>query len=210
MDKDDSSAMLELADKYYFGTEVEKDLATALHWYLQAAKRGNDRARTQVGLMYYNGIGTTVDYNAAAKWLNRHPLFFLRDAPAVYTLAEMYFYGRGVKQDYSRAFDLYQWAAINGCNFNAWFRMGEMYEYGYGVEVDNQRAINCYTKAATNGNVVAMSKLGLIYETGEIVEQNYSEAKYWYDSAAQQGDAFAAAKLEEILELDDGEKDNYE
>lgn len=210
MDKDDSSAMLELADKYYFGTEVEKDLATALHWYLQAAKNGNIEAITQVGLMYYNGIGTTVDYNAAAKWLNRHPLNFLCDGPAVYTLAEMYFYGRGVKQDYLRAFDLYQFATINGYNFNAWFRMGEMYEYGYGVEVDNQRAIECYIKAANGGNVVAMSKLGLIYETGEIVEQDYSEAKHWYALAAYKGNAFAAAKLAEILGLDDDEKNNYE
>ena len=198
MAKDDSSAMLEIADNYYFGIEVEKNLETALHWYLKAAKSGNDRARTQVGLMYYNGIGTAVNYDAAAKWLNRHPLFFLRDAPAVYTLAEMYFCGRGVKQNYSQAFDLYRFAAINGCNFNAWFRMGEMYEYGYGVAVDNQSAINCYTKAATNGNVVAMSKLGLIYETGELVEQDYDKAKYWYSSAAWQGSTFAAAKLKEL------------
>lgn len=198
MAKDDSSAMLEVADNYYFGIEVEKNLETALHWYLKAAKSGNDRARTQVGLMYYNGIGTAVNYDEAAKWLNIPPIFLLRDGPAVYTLAEMYFYGRGVKQNYSKAFELYKFAAINGCNFNACFRMGEMYEYGYGVAVDNQSAIKCYTKAATNGNVVAMSKLGLIYETGELVEQNYSEAKYWYDSAAQQGDAFAAAKLEEL------------
>ncbi len=198
MNKDDSSAILEVADKYYLGTGVERNLATAFEWYLRAAKSGNDRARTQVGLMYYNGIGTAVNYGEAAKWLNRHPFYFLRDAPAVYTLAEMYFYGRGVKQDYLKAFDLYQFAAINGCNFNAWFRMGEMYEYGYGVEVNNQRAIKCYTKAANNGNVVAMSKLGLIYETGELVEQDYDKAKYWYFSAALQGNAFAAAKLEEL------------
>ena len=202
MNKDDSSNMLEVADKYYFGKGVERDLATALEWYLRAAKSGNDRARTQVGLMYYNGIGTEVNYNEAAKWLNIHPIFFLRDAPAVYTLAEMYFYGRGVKQNYSKAFDLYQFAAINGRNFNAWFRMGEMYEYGYGVPVDNQNAIKFYTIAATNGNVVAMSKLGLIYETGELVEQDYSEAKHWYSLAAWQGSTFAAAKLEELPEID--------
>lgn len=203
MAKDDSSSMLEVADKYYFGTEGEKDLATALRWYLKAAKKGNIQAVTQVGLMYYNGIGTAVNYDEAAKWLNRHPLYFLRDAPAIYTLAEMYFYGLGVEQDYFEAFDLYKFAAMNGRNFNAWFRMGEMYEYGYGVEVDNQRAIECYTRAANNDNVVAMSKLGLIYETGEIVEQDYDKAEHWYFLAAWQGDAFAAAKLKELRESDD-------
>ena len=202
---EDPEIMLELADMYYFGRGVEKNLATALNWYIKAAKSKDHKismkARTQVGLMYYNGIGTEVNYTEAAKWLNLSPLNFLRDAPAVYTLAEMYFYGRGVKQDYRRALHLYEFAAGNGSNINAVFRMGEIYEYGYGVEIDNERALNCYTKAANHGNVVAMCKLGSIYETGEIVEQDYVEAKNWYLRAAEQGNEFARAKIEELEEI---------
>lgn len=121
-----------------------------------------------------------VNYDEAFKWLNRYPLFFLRDASAVYTLAEMYFHGRGVEQDYSRALELYRFAYINGRNPNIAFHIGEMYEYGYEVEIDNQTAINYYTGAAREGNVVAMNKLFLIYETGEIVEQDYDKAAHWY------------------------------
>lgn len=202
MKKDDSFAMIN-ADKYYFGIGVEKNFETAFHWYLQAAKSGNDTARTQVGLMYYNGIGTTVNYDEAFKWLNFGFGFLLRNAPATYTLAEMYFYGRGTKQNYLRAFHLYDLALGGGYNINAAFRLGEMCEYGYGVEVDNQLAIKYYVRAANNGNEVAMNKLGLIYETGEIVEQDYNKARQWYFLAAQKGNAFAAAKLEELPESED-------
>ena len=195
-----SNSMLNIADEYY----IEGDLKTAFHWYLQAAENGNIQAITQVGLMYYNGIGTTVDYEKAFFWFNTGFTVFHRNAPLLYTLAEMYFYGRGVEQNYSEALHFYHMAYGNGRNINAAFRLAEMYEYGYGVEIDNQRALNYYTDSAEHGNIVAMNKLGSIYETGELVEQDYSEAKFWYSlAAAQQGDAFAVAKLEEILELDD-------
>ena len=204
--REKSNSMLQIADQYY----IEGDLKTAFHWYLQAAKNGNIKAITQVGLMYYNGISTPVDYKKAFMWLNTGFAVFHRNAPVLYTLAEMYFYGRGVEQDYFKALNFYGMAYGNGRNINAAFRLAEIYEYGYGVEIDNQRALDYYKDAANGGNVVAMNKLGLIYETGEIVEQDYDKAKHWYSLAAQQGNAFAAAKLEQFPESDDGEKDNYE
>lgn len=200
----DIATMLEIADSYYYGNGVERNLEAAFHWYLEAARRDEFefRAKTQVGLMYYNGIGTEVNYDKAFEWLWRRCGVFLlhRNAPAAYTLAEMYFYGRGVKQDYSEARHLYSFAYGNGRNVNAAYRLGEIYEYGYGVEIDNKRALDYYTIAAENGNVVAMCKLGLIYETGDIAEQDYYKAKYWYQKAALKGNTFAATKLEELQE----------
>lgn len=184
------------ADEYYFAG----DFKTAFDWYIKAAELGNSNAITQVGLMYYSGIGTEVDYNAAFNRLNRGFIFLHRNAPVFYTLGEMYFYGRGVEQDYSKAFQFYFWAYGNGHNINAAFRVAEMYEYGYGTEIDNQRAVDYYTRAAHGGNVVAMSKLGLIYETGELAEQNLEQAKQWYFLAAANGDEFAAAKLEDFAD----------
>ena len=65
---------LSTADKYYFAGDFEN----AFDHYIKAAQLGNSKAITQVGLMYYNGIGTEVDYEKAARWLDRSPLFFLR------------------------------------------------------------------------------------------------------------------------------------
>lgn len=63
---------LSTADKYYFAGDFEN----ALNHYIKAAQLGNSKAITQVGLMYYNGIGTEVNYEKAACWLDRSPLFF--------------------------------------------------------------------------------------------------------------------------------------
>lgn len=188
------NARLARADKFFSNGDKER----AFKLYLQAAESGDERAITQVGLMYYNGIGTAVDCDAAFRWLNRGLGFLLRNAPATYTLAEMFFHGRGTEQNYSRALNLYELACNGGHNFNAVFRLGEMYEYGCGVEVDNERAVEYYKTAADFGNDVAMSKLGLIYETGEFVAQDFREAKHWYSMAASHGNKFAAARLAEL------------
>ena len=40
-----ASAMLTVADCYYLGNGVERNLETAFHWYLQAANKGNGFAK---------------------------------------------------------------------------------------------------------------------------------------------------------------------
>lgn len=194
----DYYAMLKVADSYFHKYDDEKNLETALHWYIRAAESNHPiikaDAMAQVGLMYYNGIGTPVDYDAAFKWLNDCVLF-QRNPPAVYALAELYFY---IQKNYSKAAELYSMAWIYGRNGNAAYRLAEIHEYGYNGEIDNKRALDYYIAAADYGHEVAMCKLGLIYETGEIVEQNYQEAIHWYRLAANRGNKFAAAKLEEL------------
>ena len=204
-EKGDYYSMLKVADCYFHRHDDEKSLEKALHWYIRAAKSNHPiikaDAMAQVGLMYYNGIGTPVDYDAAFKWLN-HCVLFQRNPPAVYALAEMYFYGRGINRSYSKAAKLYSMAWIYGRNVNAAYRLAEIYEYGYGMNIDNKRALDYYTAAANYGHDVAMCKLGLIYETGEIVEQDYQEAIHWYQLAASRGNEFATAKLEELQDVD--------
>ena len=70
----DYYAMLKVADSYFHKYDDEKNLEKALHWYIRAAESNHPiikaDAMAQIGLMYYNGIGTPVDYDAAFKWLN--------------------------------------------------------------------------------------------------------------------------------------------
>ena len=204
-EKGDYYSMLRVADSYFHNHDDEKNLEKALHWYIRAAKSNHHiikaDAMAQIGLMYYNGIGTPVDYDAAFKWLNDCVLF-QRNPPAVYALAEMYFYGRGTNVSYSRAAELYAMTWIYGRHGNAAYRLAEIYEYGYDGEIDNKRALDYYIATANHGHEVAMCKLGLIYETGEIVEQDYQEAIHWYRLAADCGNKFAAAKLEELQDVD--------
>lgn len=201
----DYYAMLKVADSYFHRHDDEKSLETALHWYIRAAESNHPiikaDAMAQAGLMFYNGIGTPVDYDAAFKWL-KDCVLFQRNPPAVYALAELYFHGRGVNRNYSKAAELYSMAWIYGRNGNAAYRLAEIHEYGYNGEIDNKRALDYYIAAANHGHEVAMCKLGLIYETGEIIEQDYQEAIQWYRLAADCGNKFAATKLEELQDVD--------
>ena len=197
-----SSEMLRLADKYYFGDEVERNFEEAFHWYLQAAEEGEPAAISQVCLMYYTGVGTEQNYEQAFKWTKRalrNPADFL----ARYIRAEMYFHGEFVQKNYSEALWLYKYVATKEINSAAMFRVAEIYESdGYGMG-----ARDYYTASAKYGNVSAMSKLGSLYENGTIVEQDYKAAVDWYTLAAEDGSSFAEERLAKLKEVVDCKRD---
>ena len=61
------------------------------------------------------------------------------DAWAQYSLGVMYYRGRGVAQDYTKAREWLEKAATQG-NANAQFSLGLMYKNGRGVAQDDARA----------------------------------------------------------------------
>ena len=62
-------------------------------------------------------------------------------------LGEMYFLGKGVKQDYQKAAEWYRKAAEQG-RANSQYNLGFMYENGQGVKQDFQEAAKWYRLAA--------------------------------------------------------------
>ena len=105
---------------------------------------------------------------------------------AEYTLAEAYYRGFGVPQDYSRAARLYE-AAANQNIMNAQQNIAVMYVEGKGVRQDFSRALFWFRKAAAQGDSFAQYSIGLRYVNGQGVEQNYAEALSWFRKAAQNG-----------------------
>ena len=105
-----------------------------------------------------------------------------------------YHYGKGVKQDYVKAFEWYKKAAEQG---DAWAqnKIGWLYQNGYGVIQDYAKAFEWYKKAAEQGNADAQGNLGFFYYNGYGVVQNYAKAFEWYKKAAEQGNAWAQNKL---------------
>lgn len=63
----------------------------------------------------------------------------------------MYALGEGVRQDYQKAKELYEKAAIQG-NAGAQCNLGLLYEYGKGVRQDLATAKEWYGRACDNGN----------------------------------------------------------
>ena len=123
------------------------------------------------------------------------------NANAQNLVGEMYFLGKGVKQDYQEAAKWYRKAAEQG-DANAQYNLGFMYKNGQGVKQDYQDAAKWYGKAAEQGDANAQNLVGEMYSYGEGEKQDYQEAAKWYRKAAkwyrkaaEQGDANAQYNL---------------
>ena len=116
------------------------------------------------------------------------------DAKGQFDLASMYFYGKGVPQDYAEAARWCRKAAEESDPL-AEFVIGSMYYDGHGVPQDYTEAALWYRKAAEQGDAAAQFDLGSMYRDGKGVQQDYSEAIGWYRKAASQGNADAEYNL---------------
>lgn len=73
---------------------------------------------------------------------------------ATTTLANLYFIGLGVEQNYLRSAQLYSEAAFAG-HVAAQVNMGHLYANGYGVDVDGNLAYAWFNLARNNGSKIA-------------------------------------------------------
>ncbi len=105
---------------------------------LRAKAQHNDTAaQFTLGWQYYEGVGTPVNYDEAAKWLKKAAA--RGNADAQYYLACLYEYGKGVKQDFTAARKwLLKSAAQNDAQAQSALSM--LYQNGWGVKRDTQEA----------------------------------------------------------------------
>ncbi|WP_457945425.1 MobP3 family relaxase [Caproiciproducens sp. LBM24188] len=138
-------------------------------------------------------------------------------AKARYELARMYFYGKGVEQDYGQAMMWYGLAAESGHSF-AKYELGKMYLYGIGIDMDMELGkeycleaywdfrhsvekaygldIGQYVEDGTvfeegysgcKDAAYLLYCLGRMEHSGEGIDRNYEKAFRWYRLAAQGG-----------------------
>jgi TPR repeat protein len=149
----DITAQYTLANKYYFGDGITKDLKQAAEWYQKAAHQGNARAQSTLVMMYLNGEGVTKDLNKAFEWCQKAAN--QGDAGEQHHLAGMYKLGTGVTKDLKRAAEWYQKSADQG-NVRAQRDLAYMYQYGDGdVTKDLKKAAELYQKAADQGDDIS-------------------------------------------------------
>jgi TPR repeat protein len=105
----------------------------------------------------------------------------------------LYEHGKGTKQDYGKARELYKKAADHG-NANALNGLGLLYLKGFGVKKDSEAAIKLFKRAAKKGNGKSMQNLGWVYSCGIGIEKDKAEAKKWYIKGTEAGnlDSFRA------------------
>ena len=80
--------------------------------YKIAAEAGDALSQSQVGFMYYNGLGVAVDYKLARAWLEKAAA--QDDPDAVGHLGTMYCDGKSVAPSWRRAREYYQRAIALG------------------------------------------------------------------------------------------------
>jgi TPR repeat protein len=114
------------------------------------------------------------------------------DGQSEYVRGNQYEFGvSGFPQNYQKALELYQAAAVNK-NTMAQFQLGNMYEQGKGVPSDEGEAVKYYLLAARY-LPQARFRLGYLCEHGLCVPEDYDLAVKMYQDAAALD--FPAAKI---------------
>lgn len=110
--------------------------------------------------------------------------------------AKKYYWGRGVRQDYTRALQLYEIAAALG-DPQASGIAGGMYYTGKGALPDPVKAFRYLDFAADQGKITPDASIALagFYLQGLIVPQNYSRAIELYTASAESGNPQAQLEL---------------
>jgi TPR repeat protein len=195
---------------YYNGCGLPQDYGKALKWFLEAAEKGNETAKLNVGTMYYTGDGMKQDFLEAKKWflktiehepkngarpfitdqeeidevLHRDKMPGYREAQ--FNLGQIYCNGYGLPIDLTEGLKWYRRAAGNG-SADAEYKMGNFYFNGKGVKKDYAQAIHWYKKSAFHGFASAQKTLATLYKQGKIIPKDLNEVAKWFERAAWQG-----------------------
>ncbi|EFC50852.1 predicted protein [Naegleria gruberi] len=108
------------------------------------------------------------------------------DTTAQFNVGAFFEEGKGVQQDYVKAFEWYLKAAEKG-DTDAQFVIGCIYRKGAGVEQDDVKAFEWYLRAAEKGYARAQLNIGVCFDDGIGVEQDDVKAFEWYFKAAEKG-----------------------
>lgn len=110
--------------------------------------------------------------------------------------AQNYYWGKGVRQDYSSALKFYEIAAALG-DPQASNIAGGMYYTGKGTEPNPYKAFRYLDFAADHGETTPDGAIALagFYLQGAVVLQNYSRAIELYTEAAESGNSRAQLEL---------------
>jgi TPR repeat protein len=120
-------------------------------------------------------------------------------AAAEYEIGELYYYGRGVKQDYVKSLEWYQRAAQKNYAI-ALNDIGAAYESGKGVKIDGKEAVSWYLKASEIGSSKADYNVGIRYKEGDFLPQDYAKAFFYFERSAQAGDDSSQYELAKLYE----------
>lgn len=137
-------------------SKTQNKFAKAIPTFRTRAEAGDAVAQYNLGVLYYDGIGTERNYKEALKWFRMAAE--QGDPDAQNNIGIMYYHGHGVGKNYSQAFHWYNLAAEQG-HIAAQYNIAIMYEQGIGTEKDRAKAKQWFKKAADQGYEPAKKRM---------------------------------------------------
>ncbi|KAM7052739.1 LRP2-binding protein isoform 1-T1 [Acridotheres tristis] len=161
------------------------------------------QAMYQLGVMYYDGLGTKKDPERGVEYMNK---ILNSDSPeakhlkfaAAYNLGRAYYEGCGVKHSTEEAERLWLTAADNGnpkASIKAQSTLGMLYSMP--ILKDLEKAFFWHSAACDNGNLESQAALGIMYLYGKGTCQNTKAALECLRKAAELGNIYAQGHLVE-------------
>jgi TPR repeat protein len=191
----------------------------AIGYYKLAAKKGHVKAQYELSVIYSSKELNAVNHEEHLFWLkkaaeNKYDMAMhnlatiaarvkkyptavnlytqavkLNYSPSMLSLGNMYFYGVGLKQNYTKAFPLLN-SAYEAGEEQAAFPLATLYERGLSVKKDTDKAKTLYKKAIDNGNVNAGFNLASL-----LIDNKESSGLIIMKRMATQGDKRAIKYL---------------
>ncbi len=166
------------------------------HRYLELraqALAGDEDALNDLGWWWLNGLRLKPNPALARRLLRIAAV--MGSAEALFNLAELAFYGKGLAVNPGLAIDYYEQAFESGivCAAEA---LGSLYERGNeGVIADHGKAISWYMRGAAEHDLMACFSLGRLALDESSPEHDPALGLYWLQWAAMNGQVLASERL---------------
>ena len=198
---------------YEYGTTgIHKNWDKALQWYKKAAAAGHEPSKKKIESANANikkiVCKTCDEYiNKLNSGYSENELS-LEDGDAINSLGVCYENGKGVKQDYKKAFELYSLASQKGNSYGT-RNVGLYYKLGRYVAQDYKKALEYYLKAYEQGCYLACDSIARLYENGLGVVKDENKAFAWYSKGAEKNNKESLNSLGICYESGKGCKQDY-
>ena len=160
----DATSFYLLAQKYAVSGGNKEDFREAIKWYQEAAKLGHTKSHLKLGTLYYEGLGTEVNYDIAEKWLIEPANSGY--VAAQYMLGMIYLDGTSkIMKNERKAFDLLTQAA-DGFHADALYQVGRLHYLGVGTDKNPEKAKK-YLELAKEQNIEGAVELLASIEQGK-------------------------------------------
>lgn len=196
----------DLGECYYNGWGTPRNYVEAVRLWRMTITNNNDtfqKAHTGLGLCYLYGHGVPKNENEAVKYIQA-AADNLWGWNAKYFMGLLCYEGRGVEQNYKKAFDYFMKASIyNRYKKESYFYIGNCYYLGEGVDENKSIGMHYYEDSAKMGYVPAMLRLADCY----VAEGKQEDAIQWYSEVSQSKTPEGTAAAEALAKLQEKQKE---